>query len=371
MGRRLTGSDVFSEAVDRMVRVYEQGHRVVVSFSGGKDSGATLEVCLAAAKLTNRLPVEVALQDEEVLPPGTYDYIERVAARPEVQMHWFVARQPLVNVFNRKDPYWWVLDPTLPPEKWMHIPPAWAEEVAEPDMECTVTPKRFPPPPGKELIAALGLRTAESATRLMGLHSSGGYLTKINVFGTRYARPIYDWTDGDVWKAHRDYKWDYNKAYDTLFRLGVPARQLRTGPTVLNRHGAKILKYYAQAWPRWFDKLSERLPGVRQAAMFGSRICAPSRRDGETWKECFERECITEAPAAWLRERAVIARDKYLKLHAHHSTTPFPEVGRCMQCPSGNGSWSRLAMTQRSGCSRRLRLGLRTVSGRAKITTSR
>lgn len=78
MPRVYTGRDVFAEAVHRMVRVYGEGHRVVVSFSGGKDSGVCLEVCLEAARQTGRLPVEVIMRDEEIMFPGTFEYAERV-----------------------------------------------------------------------------------------------------------------------------------------------------------------------------------------------------------------------------------------------------------------------------------------------------
>lgn len=37
MLRRKTGLTVFDEAIERMKRVFEDGHRVVVAFSGGKD----------------------------------------------------------------------------------------------------------------------------------------------------------------------------------------------------------------------------------------------------------------------------------------------------------------------------------------------
>ena len=115
MPRRKTGLNVFDQAIDRMVEVYEQGHRVVVSFSAGKDSGVAMEICAIAAALTNRLPVEVIMRDEEIMFPGTFEYAERVAARPDIDFHWIYARQPIINVFNRENPYWWVFDPLLDP----------------------------------------------------------------------------------------------------------------------------------------------------------------------------------------------------------------------------------------------------------------
>src|SRR5574340_797127 len=113
--RRMIDKTVFDASLDRLIEVYEQGHRLVVSFSAGKDSGVVLEMAILAATLTNRLPVEVIMRDEEIMFPGTFEYAERIAARPEVKFHWVYANQPVINVFNRERPYWWVFDPQLEP----------------------------------------------------------------------------------------------------------------------------------------------------------------------------------------------------------------------------------------------------------------
>jgi predicted phosphoadenosine phosphosulfate sulfurtransferase len=65
--RHKTGLDVFEAAVQRMAVLYAAGHRCVVSFSAGKDSGVMLEVCIEAARCTAALPVDVIMHDEEVM----------------------------------------------------------------------------------------------------------------------------------------------------------------------------------------------------------------------------------------------------------------------------------------------------------------
>ena len=91
MTRRLLGMTVFDAAIERMVEVYEQGHRVVVSVSGGKDSTCLLEVAVIAAEITGRLPVEAVTRDEEIMFPGTYEYLERVWQRDDVALTHLVA----------------------------------------------------------------------------------------------------------------------------------------------------------------------------------------------------------------------------------------------------------------------------------------
>ena len=348
MSRIYLGTDVLETAIQRMEALYSAGHRVVLSFSAGKDSGACLEVCLIAAARTGRLPVEVMMRDEEIMYPGTYEYAERVAARPEVQFHWIIAGQPVVNVFNRKAPYFWVFDSLLKPEEWVRTPPAIAERIKDLNISSIVVPSRFPPAKGHELIDVVGLRGQESRRRMMGLHSSKGYITGKNEHGVRCARPIYDWTDGDVWKAHADLKWDYNRAYDTMHRLGVPRRSLRIAPPTLNSASVRHLKVAAQAWPRWFDKVCQRLPGVRMAANFGLRAVTAHRREGETWREVYDRECLN-GPADWIRDRSRDLMTRLLERHKRHSTQEYPDVEACWHCDSGLGSWEVITRAMYGG----------------------
>jgi len=350
--RKLLGASVFDLAVERLAALYEQGHRLVVSFSGGKDSCCTLESAILAARVTNRLPVDVVLQDEEIAYPGTYEYAERVAQRSEVSFNWLLMHQPMVNCYNRVAPYFWVHDLELQPSRWVREPPSSPEchvqEVNEKDICRMTVPERFPPLPGKELYAVLGLRVQESRGRLYGLFQSKGHVTKPNKFGVRSVRPIYDWRSADVWKAIKDNHWDYNHAYDTFHSLGVKAQALRIGPPTMNAWGIDLLTKAAQAWPSWFDRVCRRLPGVRTAAMFGQRSVQATRRMGESWEECFTRVCIADAPV-WIRERATRYRDIILHMHAHHATTSFPEVRPCHHCQGNNGSWKGITLALYNG----------------------
>jgi predicted phosphoadenosine phosphosulfate sulfurtransferase len=168
--------------------------------------------------------------------------------------------------------------------------------------------------------------------RRMAVFNTKGYITlKANKFGVKIARPIYDWNDGDVWKAFRDNKWDYNSSYDVMHRLGVSRNRLRIAPPTINANAVPQLALAAQAWPRWFDKVCTRLPGVRTAAMFGRRSVEPERRKGEDWQATFQRECIDEAPD-WIADRAIRFRDSILRMHAKHSTEEFPQTKPCAYC---------------------------------------
>jgi predicted phosphoadenosine phosphosulfate sulfurtransferase len=113
--KHLLGVNVFDAAVGRVRELYAQGHRVVVSFSGGKDSTALLGVAALAAKAEGRLPVEVAMRDDEAMLPGTFEYAGRVTRRSDVAFSWFWAVHPIPNVLDPECPFWWSFDPLCRP----------------------------------------------------------------------------------------------------------------------------------------------------------------------------------------------------------------------------------------------------------------
>lgn len=342
MTRLMLGENVYTEALSRIQKMYEEGHRLVVSFSGGKDSLVVAHLCAIAAERTGRLPVEVLMRDEEVMLPGLFEYAERFREQPEFDFNWVYACQPVINAFSREQPFFWVFDPLLDPDEWVRKPPPYAYKITDLNIKHMIVPDRFPPPEGKKLIAVLGLRAQESNRRMMGVHNSQGHMTKYPVSGTWHSRPIYDWTSGDVWKAIHDGKWDYPSTYDVMYRMGMPREKLRIAPPTLSMHSTKEMQLAAKAWPQWFERLSKRLPGVRSVAMFGKAAISPTHRLGETWRDTYIRECITDAPA-WIAERAKRVMEVVEHRHAGHASSPLPEISPCRHCTGANVSWKKLS----------------------------
>lgn len=348
-GRVRLGQNVFVMAVERTRAVYREGHRVVVSFSAGKDSGVALEIAIMAATLEDKLPVEVTMRDEEMAFPGTFEYAERVAARPEVKFHWIVQRHPILNLYNRRMPYVWTFDTRLSPDQWVRQYPSWATHVEEQAIPFICSTRLFPPPEGKKLMNIMGLRAAESGRRLMGIHSSGSYVTKEpGPAGSYSVRPIYDWTDDDVWLAVSKFGWDYNRAYDVMHKLGIPKRMLRIAPPTMNPKGWQSLTLARKAWPDWFDKVCDRCPGVEQAALFGPRWIEPNHKHGESWEATFRRECIDDAPP-WIANRSREVMAQFLRRHGYHTSAPFPEIVPCLECAGGSASWKKMADSMYNG----------------------
>jgi predicted phosphoadenosine phosphosulfate sulfurtransferase len=87
--KKFTDQSVYEAARERMQHIFERFDRVVVSFSGGKDSTVCLQLALEEARKRNRLPLEVVFFDEEAIHPETIDYVERVRQMPDVKLYWY------------------------------------------------------------------------------------------------------------------------------------------------------------------------------------------------------------------------------------------------------------------------------------------
>lgn len=345
--RSYNEKNVFDAALERLVKIYKEGHTIIVSFSGGKDSAVCVELAIMAAKITGRLPVNVIMRDEEIMFPGTFEYSERMAKREEVKFHWIYACQPIINIFNRKMPYYCVFDPLLNPEDWVRQPPDIAYKINELNIQKMVTKEKFPVEDGKKLISVTGITVYESLNRRMAIASSGGYMTMHKTEDTYLARPIYDWHSGDVWKAIKDNKWDYNVAYDVMARHGMARNKLRIAPPFMHSASILQLQVAAAAYPTWFNKVSKRLDGVRNGVYFGIKSIELIRHLHETWEDCFYRTCVDEAPE-WIAERATILKEETVRRHGYHSREPFLQKGRCPSCGQIS-SWERLTKSIYSG----------------------
>lgn len=346
------GKNVYQAAKERLREHYEAGDRVVISTSGGKDSTVVMELAIEVARETNRLPVEVMHRDEEIMAPGTFEYLERVYHRPEVELHWCIAGQAIINAYNRYQPYWWVFDPDEK-DKWVRPIPPQAQWIENKLIEGMTSIDRFPVNPGNRLVAVTGLRAAESITRLARIASTRGALTKHpTAFGAYTLAPIYDWQDDDVWTYIKTKGIDYNEIYNALYRIGVPKRNQRIAPPTM-RQGITQLPYLQKLYPQWFDKVNTRCPGTLAAAYYGKKSLYPLIYPGQTWQDVMY-WIIEDADqhAPWLAKRCRQALHDQEERHKSHSNQPLPMTRskHCRQClPKAPGSWEALAKTLYNG----------------------
>jgi len=356
-------------AVKRVALTYDRFDRVVVSFSGGKDSTACMNLCLEEARRRNRLPLEVVFFDEECIPPETVEYMERIKANPEIRLYWFCLPLKLGNACSRKHPEWYAWGEE-DRDKWVRsLPkhaitsyPTFVRGMGIPDF-C---PTMFGPESGK-VAWVLGIRTQESMTRYQSIGTKIGFecftipMTIAGEYGPKIGKkkrggtiptpwqskvyPIYDWMTEDVWRAPALFDWDYNHVYDTMRACGLPPLVARCSPTFGEQTNRRLWSYKV-CWPDLWAKMVDRVPGAATAAryanteLYGIAVKEDDIPEGVTWRQAtmkivgeLEGQAkidVSKAIAAALKEHRNCYRKRDMK------PLPFPDL---VQDPISGYSW--------------------------------
>lgn len=299
-----TEEDVYTLAKQRMRIAMDRFDKLIVSFSGGKDSTAVVNVALEVIHESpeweaKHLPLRVVFYDEEALAQETEDYVRRVSQRPDVALEWYCLPVQHRNAASRHSPFWYPWDPEMEHLWARPLPPEGITELEG----FTIWPKEERPPipemnplligrDAGNVGVALGIRAQESLTRQRAVRvrdhenwiippSSQKNIWKIY--------PIYDWKTEDVWTAPRQLGWDYNKHYDSLEMMGIGHSDQRCSPAFGEEPLGTLWKW-AQCNPELWDKMVDRVPGVGAALRYSRTELygyggVPEKPVGVTWTD--------------------------------------------------------------------------------------
>jgi predicted phosphoadenosine phosphosulfate sulfurtransferase len=288
-------SDVFNETLDRIRYIYDSFDKVVVSFSGGKDSTAVLNMTLQVAKEKNKLPLEVVFFDEEAIHPPTIEYVRRVAERPDIKMSWYCLEFKHRNACSNEEPFWYTWDSDKKD--------LWVRELPEdaitfhPNFRKGMSFQEFAPfmyPRSTGKIAMLtGIRTQESMRRyqVIARKKNDAFIqARSECRNNQYrAFPIYDWSADDVWLAVHKEGWDYNKTYD-IFNQTELFNNFN-GQRVCPPFGEEPIRglwVYSECFPELWHKMLYRVEGVATAWRYANSelySSANKKPDNLTYQE--------------------------------------------------------------------------------------
>jgi len=113
------------------------------------------------------------------------------------------------------------------------------------------------------------------------------YLTKNSAGRTWTSLPIYDWDFKDIWHYYAETGKDYNRVYDSMYRLGLAYSQMRTC-SAFGEEQKKSLWTWQLIEPDTWNKMVERVQGANFGKIYNhtninrGQVIKPGNI---TWKE--------------------------------------------------------------------------------------
>lgn len=271
------GDNVYDAALNRIRYIYDSFDKVVVSFSGGKDSTTVLNLALQVAKEKNRLPLDAVFFDEEAIHPPTIEYVERVRKNKDVNLKWFCLEFKHRNACSNEEPFWYCWDSDKK-DLWCRDLPDNAI-TSHPRFKKGMSFQEFAPylyeRKDGRIAMLTGIRTQESLRRfqVIATKKNDSYIQATSEASSNQYRcfPIYDMSSEDVWLCVNKYGWDYNKTYDIFNQTRLNNKFLTQ--RVCPPYGEEPLRglwVYAECFPELWHKMINRVEGVATAWRYGN-----------------------------------------------------------------------------------------------------
>ncbi len=299
--------NVYEAANKRLDIIFKEFDNVYVSFSGGKDSGILLNMCIDYIKRNSiKKKLGVFHLNYEADYSFTTDYIKRSLEKDKnlldvynccvpfkvetitsmFQSYWRPWEESKKDIWIRKQP-----DNAYTKSDFdFYTPKMWDYEFQEKFSRWHHKKHK-----AKKTCVLVGIRTQESLNRWRAIHSDRNINNYKNydwtkkVFDNVYnAYPIFDWLTDDVWVANYKFKWDYNKLYDMYYKAGVPVEKQRVASPFISTAKAS-LRLFKAIEPHTWSKLISRVNGVNFTGIYGGTTAmgwgSITKPKHFTWKE--------------------------------------------------------------------------------------
>ena len=280
--------NVYEQTQRRLKVVFDAFDNICVSFSGGKDSGVLLNLCLEYMR-RNGLKRKIGLfhMDYEIQYRETIEYVDRVLAEHADLLEVYRVCVPfkVPTCASMFENYWrpweeakrglWVRsmpDGSLTRRDF----PFFTDDMWDYEFQTRFAEWLHARKGARRTCCLIGIRTQESFNRWRSIYSD----RNLHRFeGRRWIRqwvgadicsayPIYDWLTTDVWTANGRFGWPYNRLYDLYYRAGVPLDSQRVASPFLSPALSNLHLYKALDPDTW-GRMVGRVNGVGFAALYG------------------------------------------------------------------------------------------------------
>lgn len=259
--KRYLDQDVYQAALARIHHVYDTFDRLDVLFSGGKDSLVVLHLVEEVYRQRgDHRPINVIFRDEELIQDDVIEFVLKYCANPRFKVRYFAVQQLSTKYVLGTAHAYVQWDES---REWIRPKPSIAIN-GDPGVvydQNKMDSFLFRGIPGK-IAAMTGIRADESMVRLQSVMKKtvDNYITKpmSDAANVRVIKPIFDWSEKDVFKYFYDNKIEYCRTYDVQLFAGKPLRVA----TPLIAENAKAFHLLRRMYPTFYEQVVHLFPDM-------------------------------------------------------------------------------------------------------------
>lgn len=281
--REYTNKNVLTAAKQRIAYTFDHFDKILLSFSGGKDSSVMFHLVMEEAILRKRR-IGVMLIDFEAQYKATSDHAMEMfdLYKDHIDIHWICLPIKLRNAVSTYQPTWTAWDAEMEND-WVRPMPK------HPGVVRDITAYPFFQPrlefeefivmfadwyaQGEKLATFVGIRCDESLNRYRTI----AVADKTMYEGKRWTThvidqvyniyPIYDWKTKDIWVYNRSANKCYNRIYDLMHQAGVPLSQQRLCQPYGDDQRRGLWLYHLLEPQTWY-RIVARVNGANSGSLY-------------------------------------------------------------------------------------------------------
>ncbi|MCD8030330.1 MAG: DUF3440 domain-containing protein [Bacteroides sp.] len=298
--------NVYELALERLRVVFNEFDNIYLSFSGGKDSGVLLNLCIDYMRKNQiRKKLIIFHMDYEIQYKVTLDYVDRMLENNKDILEVYRVCIPfkVSTCTSMFQSYWRPWDESQK-DMWVRPMPEgcmtkedfdfYTPEMWDYEFQFYFANWLHEKMDAVRTCCLIGIRTQESYNRWRSVYQNHKYQMYHNYrwtskIGTDVfnAYPLYDWKTTDVWIANGKFKWDYNKLYDLYYMAGVNLERQRVASPFLSE-AQESLSLYRAIDPDTWGRMIGRVNGVNFTGIYGGTYAMGWQSiklpKGYTWK---------------------------------------------------------------------------------------